>query len=45
MSQGQNAPDTKKWDLVRLPASVAKYTSGTSLQESWTISHTRLQNQ
>lgn len=41
MRQGQNAPDTKICDLVQLPASVAKQTSGTSPQESWTISHTR----
>jgi hypothetical protein len=35
----------KTLQFVRLLASVAKYTSGTSPQESWTISHTILQNQ
>ena len=39
MSQGQTASDTKICNLVRLPASVAKYTSRTSPQESWTMSH------
>jgi hypothetical protein len=42
MSQGQNASVTKICNLVRLPASVAKYASGTSPQESWTISQNQI---